>query len=69
MKLPMPTAQEIYTIAQRAEDAIYNSGARSADRLIIENAIRNALQIVIDRMNIQIGSVTHPLSVDLSKQQ
>lgn len=64
MKLPMPTANEIYTLAERAEAAIYNSGARAADKLIIENAIRNALQIVIDRMNIQIA----PVSLDLSKQ-
>jgi hypothetical protein len=64
MKLPMPTANEIYSIAERAEGAIYNSGSRSADKLIIENAIRNALQIVVDRLNIQIAS---PISVDLSK--
>jgi len=40
MKLPMPTAQEIYNIAERAEGAIVNSNSRGADRLIIENAIR-----------------------------
>lgn len=65
MKLPMPTAQEIYNIADRAEGAIYNSGSRSADKMIIENAIRNALQVVVDRLNIQIPA---PLSIDLSKQ-
>ena len=65
MKLPMPTAQEIYNIAERAEGAIYHSGARNADKLIIENAIRNALQIVVDRLDIQIPA---PLSIDLSKQ-
>jgi hypothetical protein len=64
MKLPMPTAQEIYNIADRAEGAIYNSGSRSADKMIIENAIRNALQIVVDRLNIQVA----PISIDLSKQ-
>jgi hypothetical protein len=64
MKLPMPTAQEIYNIAERAEGAIYNSGSRSADKMIIENAIRNALQIVVDRLNIQVASI----SIDLSKQ-
>jgi hypothetical protein len=63
MKLPMPTAQEIYNLADRAEAAIYNSGARTADKHIIENAIRNALQIVIDRMDIQIA----PVSLDLGK--
>ena len=63
MKLPMPTAQEIYNIADRAEGAIYNSGSRSADKMIIEIAIRNALQIVVDRMNIQVA----PISIDLSK--
>lgn len=64
MKLPMPTANEIYNLADRAEQSIYNSGSRSADKLIIENAIRNALQIVIDRMNIQVPD---SLSIDLSK--
>jgi hypothetical protein len=63
MKLPMPTAQEIYNIAERAELAIYSSNSRTADKHIIENAIRNALQIVIDRMDIQIA----PVSLDLGK--
>jgi hypothetical protein len=67
MKLPMPTANEIYSIANRAEEAIYKSQSRTADVQLIENAIRNALQIVVDRLNIQIGSATCPLSVDLSK--
>jgi hypothetical protein len=60
----MPTAQEIYNIADRAEGAIYSSGSRSADRMIVENAIRNALQIVVDRLNIQVAAI----SIDLSKQ-
>lgn len=64
MKLPMPTAQEIYNIAERAETAIYHSNSRTADKLIIENAIRNALAIVVDRMNIQIPD---NLQIDLSK--
>jgi hypothetical protein len=63
MKLPMPTAQEIYNTAERAELAIYSSNSRTADKHIIENAIRNALQIVIDRMDIQIA----PVSLDLGK--
>jgi hypothetical protein len=63
MKLPMPTAQEIYNLADRAEAAIYSSNSRTADKHIIENAIRNALQIVIDRMDIQIA----PVSLDLGK--
>lgn len=64
MKLPMPTAQEIYSIAERAEAAIYNSGSRNADKHIIENAIRNALDIVVNRLNIQIPQ---PVGLDLSK--
>jgi hypothetical protein len=64
MKLPMPTAQEIYNIAERAELAVYTSNSRTADRLIIENAIRNALQVVVDRLNIHVA----PISIDLSKQ-
>lgn len=63
MKLPMPGSNEIYQIAQRTEEAIYNSGSRSADRLLIENAIRQALQIVVDRLDIHVN----PITVDLSK--
>jgi hypothetical protein len=64
MKLPMPTAQEIYNIAERAEHAMCASNSRTADKMIIENAIRNALQIVIDRMDIQMN----PVTLDLGKQ-
>jgi hypothetical protein len=66
MKLPMPTAQEIYNIACRAEEVTYISKSRLADRMAIENAIRQALALVVDRLDIQI---TTPLSVDLSKPQ
>jgi hypothetical protein len=66
MKLQMPTAQEIYNMAERAEQAIYHSDSRAADKLIIENAIRNALAIVVDRMDIQIPQ---PIGLDLSKLQ
>ena len=65
MKLPMPTSQEIYNIAERAETAIYHSNSRTADKLVIENAIRNALALVIDRMDIQIPQ---PIGLDLSKR-
>lgn len=64
MKLPMPTFNEINNLATRAEEAIYRSQNRGADVQIIENAIRNALQIVIDRLNIQIPQ---PIGLDLSK--
>lgn len=64
MKLPMPTSSEIAQLAERAEGAIYISQSRTADRLIIENAIRNALQLVIDRMDIQIPQ---PIGLDLGK--
>lgn len=64
MKLPMPTSNEINNLATRAEDAIYRSQSRAADVQIIENAIRNALAIVVDRMNIQIPQ---PIGLDLSK--
>jgi len=66
MKLPIPTPNEIYTIADRAESAIYVSGSRTADKHIIENAIRHALAIMIDRLNIQIPQ---PVGLDLSKPQ
>jgi LytS/YehU family sensor histidine kinase len=66
MKLPMPTAQEIAQIADRAEQAIYMCDAnRTATKLLVENAIRHALQVVIDKMDIRMASV----QLDLSKPQ
>lgn len=64
MKLPMPTAQEIYNIADRAEDIINNTTSRSNHRMCIENAIRQALFIVVERMNIQVPDA---LYIDLTK--
>lgn len=62
MKLPMPTADEVYKMADRAASQI--SSSRAVNTLIIENAIRNALAIVIDRMDIQIPQ---PIQLDLGK--
>ena len=64
MKLPMPDQSFINALANRAEEAIYKSGSRTADVHIIENAIRRALQYVIDGMEIQVD----PHSIDLSKR-
>lgn len=65
MKLPMPTTQEIAQIADRAEHAIYMCDAnRTATKLLIENAIRHALQVVTDRLDIQVPGV---LQVNLGK--
>jgi hypothetical protein len=65
MKLPMPTTQEIAQIADRAEHAIYMcDGNRTATKLIVENAIRHALQVVTDRLDIQVPGV---LQVNLGK--
>jgi hypothetical protein len=65
MKLPMPTATEILSIAERAEQAIYMCDAnRAATKLIIENAVRNAIQVIVDRMNVQIPDSLH---IDLRK--
>lgn len=64
MKLPMPTADEIYRIASRAEDVIKNTTSRSSHQMCVENAIRQALQLVIDRMDIQLT----PIQLDLGKQ-
>jgi BMFP domain-containing protein YqiC len=64
MKLPMPTANEIWKIANRAEDTINNTNSRSNHHMCVENAIREALQIVLDRLDVQLLS---PLAVDLSK--
>ena len=63
MKLPMPTPNEIYTFAERAEEAMRNTTSRSCHKLIVENAIRQALQLVIDRMDIQLA----PVQLDLGK--
>lgn len=63
MKLPMPTAKEIYDIADRAAANLTSS--RSPNTLLIENAIRNALAVVVDRMDIQIPQ---PIGLNLSKQ-
>lgn len=62
MKLPMPTAEEIYKMADRAAQSI--TSTRSVNTLVIENAIRNALAIVVDRMNIQVPD---NINLDLSK--
>jgi hypothetical protein len=64
MKLPMPTSKEVYDMADRAASVITNTNSRSVNTLIIENAIRNALALVVDRMDIQIPQ---PIGLDLSK--
>lgn len=64
MKLPVLTFQEIKNLAERAEHACNGSGSRTADVHIIENAIRNALQIYTDKLDIQIKQ---HYFVDLSK--
>jgi len=66
MKLPVVTFAEIKNIADRAESAIYHSGSRAADVLIIENAIRNALAIYTEKLDIQ---VRQHYELDLSKPQ
>lgn len=63
MKLPMPNANEIHRIAARAEDTINNTNSRSNHHMCVENAIREALQLVIDRMDIQMS----PVTLDLGK--
>jgi len=40
------TNDTIQKIARRAEESVYGSRSRSADRVLIENAIREAFQIV-----------------------
>lgn len=64
MKLPMPTNEDIYKAACRAEAAIYESRNRAADVYIIENAIRTMLQNVVNGLNIQVPDSLH---IDLSK--
>lgn len=66
MRLQMPTAQEITSIANRCETPLSNINSVSARRAVVENAIREALAIVVDRMNIQIAQ---PTGLDLSKPQ
>lgn len=66
MKLPMPTPQEITNIANACETPLSNTNSTSCRRAIVENAIRLALSLVIDRMDIQIPQ---PIGLDLSKPQ
>lgn len=65
MKLPVVTFNEINTIATRAEAAIYRSGDRGTDIHVIENAIRNALEIFTEKLNIQMKAT---FELSLSKQ-
>lgn len=65
-KLPLLSPQEIYKIAERTEDTINNTNSRSNHRMAVENAIREAVQLMIDKLNIQIVS---PFQIDLSKPQ
>ncbi|UAV89604.1 hypothetical protein [Pseudomonas phage COT4] len=64
MKLPIVSFNEIKNLADRAESAIYSSGSRAADVHIIENAIRNALAIFTERLEIQFKG---QFEVDLRK--
>ncbi|UOL48427.1 hypothetical protein QGX12_gp004 [Pseudomonas phage Kremar] len=63
-KLPLLTAHEINKIALRAEDTIKNTTSRSSHLMCVENAIREAVQLMIDKLDIQIVS---PFQIDLSK--
>lgn len=64
ISLPLPSATEISNIANRAEDAINRSGSRIADTRIIEGAIREALMLVVGRLNIQVQA---GITLDLNK--
>ena len=63
-KLPMLSADEIYKIAKRAEDTINNTNSRSNHLMCVENAVREAVQLMIDKLNIQIVS---GFQIDLTK--
>lgn len=63
-KLPMLTASEIHKIAARAEDTIKNTTSRSNHLMCVENAVREAVQLMIEKLDIQI---VNPLQIDLSK--
>ena len=63
-RLPMLTANEIYKIAARAEETIKNTTSRSSHLMCVENAIREAIQLMIEKLDIQIVS---PFQIDLSK--
>lgn len=63
MKLPMPSAQDIYNIAERTAGQL--TSTKSTNVLLIENAVRNAIQVIVDRMNVQIPDSLH---IDLRKQ-
>lgn len=65
-KLPMLTAVEIAKIAARAENTINNTNSRSNHQMCVENAIREAIHLMIEKLDIQIVS---PFQIDLSKPQ
>ena len=64
MKLPMLTASEISKIADRAETVINNSNSRSNHRMCVENAIREAQALIIEKLDVK---VQNHYFVDLSK--
>lgn len=65
-KLPLLTQNEIHKIAARAEDVINNTNSRSNHHMAVENAVREAIQLMIEKLDIQIVS---PFHLDLSKPQ
>ncbi|ATN92881.1 hypothetical protein QGX11_gp118 [Pseudomonas phage PPSC2] len=64
MKLPMLTPREIALIAERTEVVINNSNSRSNHRMCVENAIREAQALIIEKLDVQ---VQHHYFVDLTK--
>lgn len=66
IRLPMLSANEIHKIAARAEDTIKNTTSRSSHLMCVENAIREAIHLMIEKLDIQIVS---PFQIDLSKPQ
>lgn len=64
VRLPLLTQNEIHKIAARAEDTINNTNSRSNHHMAVENAIREAIHLMIEKLDIQIVS---PFQIDLSK--
>lgn len=64
MKLPILTPQEIHKIAARAEDVIKNTQSRSSHQMCVENAIREAQALILEKLNIE---VQHHYFVSLEK--
>lgn len=64
MKLPLLSAAEIGKIAARAEVTINNTNSRSNHAMAVENAIREAQFMILEKLDVH---VQNHYFVDLQK--